>query len=244
MDFAETEFLESLHGLSKARDKVYEISNTMLSFKNNARQLVAIWLREFKTNNDENKRAALLYIMNDVLIKSAINGNTEIYLKEFTTLFDDILKTMIEARSESLIEEFRKIVMVWEKPETQIFVPQFTAQLKISISEAVNQIQDDKSGASVIQEFELTRKLASLESKHEENLELAKQLDSLCKVIDQSTVAWNTSEIKSQLFELRAKCEVELIERSSLMMEMSELLEEEYQKYINFPEILESINHN
>ncbi|CAG9325657.1 unnamed protein product [Blepharisma stoltei] len=244
MEVAEAQFLESLHSLTTAKDKIFEISSVMISHQTTAaKHLVSVWLREFRNFSEEKKKLALLFVMNDVLMKSSRETRSEEYLKEFTAIIDDILQAMIEYKSEQFVEEFRKIVMVWEKPGTSIFVPAFTAQLKNKIQETINSIQDEKSGASVIQEFEITRKLADLESKHEENLELAKQLDGLCKVMDQSSLAWNTADIKSQLLEYRGKCELELIERSNLLMMLSRTLEEEYQKYISFPERLEALNN-
>ena len=56
---------------------------------------------------------------------------------------------------------------------------QYTSQLKINIQDAINAVQDDRTGASVIQEFDITQKLSLLENKHENNLELAKRVEGL-----------------------------------------------------------------
>jgi hypothetical protein len=58
-------------------------------------------------------------------------------------------------------------------------VAQYTSQLKINIQDAINAVQDDRTGASVIQEFDITQKLSLLENKHENNLELAKRVEGL-----------------------------------------------------------------
>ena len=58
-----------------------------------------------------------------------------------------------------------------------IYVAQYTSQLKINIQDAINAVQDDRTGASVIQEFDITQKLSLLENKHENNLELAKRVE-------------------------------------------------------------------
>ena len=60
-----------------------------------------------------------------------------------------------------------------------IYVAQYTSQLKINIQDAINAVQDDRTGASVIQEFDITQKLSLLENKHENNLELAKRVEGL-----------------------------------------------------------------
>ena len=177
----------------------------------------------------------MLFVMNDSLIKSIRDSKGDEYLKEFPLVMNDIIQVLIEFKSEYLLEELRKIIMVWEKPGTLIYVAQYTSQLKINIQDAINAVQDDRTGASVIQEFDITQKLSLLENKHENNLELAKRVEGLTE----KTQAWKKSEILAHLQEYREKCEDELVERSNLLIELAQLLEKEYKEYVSFNEKLE-----
>jgi CID domain len=241
METCETELLDALKSLSTAKDKIFEISNIMLSHQSaNSKEMVSLWLKEFQSLHEEKKKLAMLFVMNDTLIKSIRDSRGDEYLKEFPLVMNDIIHSLIEFKSEYLLEELRKIVMVWEKPGTLIYVLQYTSSLKSSIQDAINAIQDDRTGASVIQEFDITKKLTNIENKHESNLELAKRVESLTE----KTLAWKKNEIISQLEDYKEKCEEELIERSNVLMELSEMLEREYQIYIAFPEKIEEIKNS
>jgi hypothetical protein len=230
MEPAEIDFLDSLRGLSTAKDKIFEISNLMLSHSSSAKKLIYLWLKEFQSLREEKKRLALLFVMNDAIMKSAREARGEEYLKEFPQVMGDVLHSLIDFKSEYLLEELRKIVMVWEKPGALIYVSQYTSQLKNDIQDAINAVQDDRTGASVIQEFEITKKLNALECKHEMNLELAKRVEGLTE----KTAAWRDAEIMGLVEDYREKCEEELVERSILLLELGELLENEYKVYCEF----------
>ena len=241
MESAEIEFLDSLRGLSTAKDKIFEISNLMISHQSaSGKQITALWLKEFQSLKDEKKKLAMLFVMNDALIKSIRDTRGDEYLKEFPLIMNDVIQSLVEFKNEFLLEELRMIIMVWEKPGSLLYVSQYTSQLKVNIQDAINAVQDDRTGASVIQEFEITQKLNALEAKHEANLELANRVEG----ITNKTVSWRRAEIISQLEEYREKCEDELVERSNMLIELAELLESEYALYASFPERLEEINNS
>ena len=182
----------------------------------------------------------MLFVMNDALLKSIRDTRGDEYMKEFPLIMNDVIQSLVEFKNEFLLEELRKIIMVWEKPGTLLYVSQYTSQLKVNIQDAINAVQDDRTGASVIQEFEVTKKLNALEAKHEANLELAKRVEA----ITDKSLSWRKSEIISQLEEYREKCEDELVERSNVLVELAELLEAEYALYASFPERLEEIKRS
>ena len=234
MEPAEVEFLESLKGLSTAKDKIFEISNLMISHQStSAKKLTTLWLKEFQSLKEEKKRSAMLFVMNDTLLKSIRDTRGEEYLKEFPLIMNDLIQSLIDFKSEYLLEELRKIIMVWEKPGTLLYVSQYTFLLKANIQDAINAVQDDRTGASVIQEFEITNKLSALEIKHEANLELAKRVEGLTE-----------KHLTSQLEDYKEKFEEELVERSNILIELAELLEKEYKIYTDFPERLEEIKNS
>ena len=113
MEPAEVEFLESLKGLSTAKDKIFEISNLMISHQStSAKKLTTLWLKEFQSLKEEKKRSAMLFVMNDTLLKSIRDTRGEEYLKEFPLIMNDLIQSLIDFKSEYLLEELRKIIMV------------------------------------------------------------------------------------------------------------------------------------
>lgn len=241
MEPHEAEFLDSLRGLSTAKDKIFEISSIMLNHKSDfAPALVSLWLKEFQSLKDEKKRLAMLFVMNDAIIKSSKESRADEYVKEFPKIMSDIIHSLVEFKSELLLEEFRKIVMVWENPAALLYVPQYTSQLKADIQEGINAIQDDRTGASVIQEFPITKKLKDLENKHEANLELAKRVEGLTDKPN----AWKMPEIINFIEDYKEKCEDELVERSEILLELADLLEKEHKLYSTFQDRIEEIKNS
>lgn len=242
---AEQALLSTLQGLSTAKDKIFEISRIMIAFqKSSAREMVNTWLREFINYKDDKKKLALLYVMNDVMLKSSSENRGEEYLHEFSQIMDDIIAHLTEARLDSILEEMRRIVMVWEEPKTSIFVPQYTARLRAQIHDAVNQVLDDKSGASVIHNFEMTQMLASIEGRNENIRNLSKRLDHICAMLDhpQQKDRWNFTDSKQLLEDFRGKCEQEILERTKALMYLSSLVQEEYGKYANFVDVIKQFD--
>jgi hypothetical protein len=241
MEPFESEFLDSLKSLSTAKDKIFEISSIMLNHQSShAEELVALWLKEFNSLKDERKRLAMLFVMNDAIIKSSKETRTDEYVKEFPKVMQDIIHSLVEFKSELMLEEFRKIVMVWENPAAMLYVPQYTSQLKADIQEGINAIQDDRTGASVIQEFMITKRLKELENKHEANLELAKRVEALTE----KPIALKDLGISNFIEDYREKCEDELVERSEILLELGEMLEKEYKIYCGFNERIEEIRNS
>jgi hypothetical protein len=241
MEHFEAEFLDSLRGISTAKDKIFEISSIMLNYQSShAGQIVSLWLKEFNSQKDERKRLGLLFVMNDAIIKSSKESRSDEYVKEFPKIMQDIIHSLVEFKSELLLEEFRKIVMIWENPAAMLYVPQYTSQLKAEIQEGINAIQDDRTGASVIQEFTITKRLKELENKHEANLELAKRVEALTE----KPLAFKDLGITNFIEEYREKCEDELVERSEILLELGDLLEKEYKIYCGFNERIEEIRNS
>ena len=113
MEAAEAEFLDALISLSTAKDKIFEISNIMLAHQSNfSKQMVSLWFKEFSSLKEEKKKLAMLFVMNDSLIKSIRDSKGDEYLKEFPLVMNDIIQVLIEYKSEYLLEELRKIIMV------------------------------------------------------------------------------------------------------------------------------------
>ena len=241
MEPHEAEFLDSLKSLSTAKDKIFEISSVMINHKANySASLVSVWLKEFQSLKDEKKRLAMLFVMNDAIIKSSKESRGDEYVKEFPKVIGDVIHSLVDFKSELLLEEFRKIVMVWENPASLLYVPQYTSQLKADIQEGINAIQDDRTGASVIQEFPITKKLKDLENKHEANLELAKRVEGLTD----KPSAWKLPEIMNFIEDYKEKCEDELVERSEILLELADLLEKEHKLYSTYSERIEEIKNS
>ena len=213
----------------------------MLSLQSShACEIVSLWLKEFNSQKDEKKRLGLLFLMNDTIIKSSKESRSEEYLKEFPKIIQEIIHSLVEFKSELLLEEFRKIVMIWENPATTLYVPQYTSQLKAEIQEGINAIQDDRTGASVIQEFTITKRLQDLENKHEANLEIAKRVESLTE----KPFEYKSLGITSFIEDYREQCEDEVVERSEILLELGDLLEREYKIYCGFNERIEDIKNS
>ena len=115
MEPHEAEFLDSLKSLSTAKDKIFEISSVMINHKTNySASLVSVWLKEFQSLKDEKKRLAMLFVMNDAIIKSSKESRGDEYVKEFPKVIGDVIQSLADFKSEFLLEELRKIVMVWK----------------------------------------------------------------------------------------------------------------------------------
>jgi len=229
MEASKKRFRESLYNISTAKDKIFEISEVMLVNQTTAaKELVETWLEEFKNFTSYQKQLAMLFVMNDVLIKS-VNGAGDQYLQAFSAIMHDIIHYLKDSKSENLLEELRKIVSVWEQPANAIFVQSYTMQLKHDIQEAIQLIRDENTGMNIIQDFEITQRLALLEKSHEDNMETGKHVEEIYENFLKGKSSWKVEEVKNRLLDYKKKCEEELVQRSKLLLELADDLQEQYE---------------
>lgn len=229
MDDLRNKFSSSILSISTAKDKVLEISGIMLENQESSSSiLTSLWLEEFIKQKETKKKTAFLYVMNDLLHRGVKEGNQ--YLSEFSNIFEDIIRHLVDIMSESLLEELRQIVCIWERPDKLIYIPEFISQIKESIQAGIYSVIDKKTGIELIQLFEVTQKLASAECLTESNLKQAEKIDSIL-LHQKKHSKWTNDEIRDILKSFQEKCEDELVERSNLLMDLSYMLQDQYEKY-------------
>lgn len=222
----EGKFLSSLVDLSTTKEKIFEVAGIMIDHqKTHASSFTQLWLSHLSKARDERRKQAMLYVMNEVVFRSSRAGKGEEYLKAFSEVMDEVVTTLTQSKSEALLDELRKIVLVWEDPENTIFIPTFTSKLRSDIERAKNSVIDERTGANIVQQFDLTRRLAALETKGEEHRYMLEHIDNILEAGRAS------GDLDGYLQEFRVKCEDQLVERSNLIIELSRMLEAEVQSY-------------
>jgi hypothetical protein len=221
----EGKFLSSLVDLSTAKEKVFEVATIMCDHqKTHASIFTQLWMTHLSKAKDERRKLAMLYVMNEVVFRSSRAGKEE-YLKAFSEHMDDVVAVLSQSKSEGLLDELRQIVLVWEDPDNTIFIPTFTSKLRSDIERAKNFVIDERTGANIVQQFDLTRRLAALEAKNEEHRYLREHIDDILEAGRAS------GDLEGYLEDFKVKCEDQLIERSNLIVELSKLLEAEVLDY-------------
>ena len=223
-------------GLSTARDKVMELSSLMLQWHNHAPKFVSLWLDSLLALDEDKKRQGLLYVMNDVVIKTSRGGDAE-YLQAFPAVMDEVIDCLVAGGNELLLEELRKMVLLWEDSKNCIFAPQYTATLRGKIMTAITTVMEEKSGASVIQASELTRSLRSIELAHEAMEPVAETCEKLSRYASHRSTSTSSlepdkvKELRTSLIQYVSKCEQELKDRSAALMRLATELQSQYEVY-------------
>ena len=218
--------------LTTAREKVFEAASLFLSNAKQAREMVAAWFRVLAAVQDDRKRVSLLYVMNDVVIKTSRSQDSD-YLQAFSEAMDSVIVCLAAARQELLLEELRKMVLVWE--DGKIFAQQYAGTLKSRIMEAIGNVLDEKSGAHAVQTYDLTRFLKQIEVETEA-VETAgdklthflthpkKQLSTL------HTEPEKLKEVKISLAQYREKCEKQVSDRTVAVMMLAREMRRQFEE--------------
>lgn len=205
--------------LTTARDKVYEVSSLFLAHPKSARALVAAWLHALTSTQDDRKRQSLLYVLNDVVVKSSRGPDSE-YLQAFSEVMDGVIGALAAVRQELLLEELRKMALVWE--DCRVFAAPYTLALKTRIMEAISSVLDEKSGAHAIQTYDLTRFLRKIEQEAVEH-----NTEKLLR----KHYAEGDKEVRTALALVRDKCERQLADRTAAVMMLSRELRKQFEEY-------------
>jgi len=235
-------FQALLPHLTTARDKVFELSALLMQHHTAAPALVTLWFETLNSTQDDKKRQALLYVMNDVVIKTSRASEQTEYLQAFSEVMDNVIACLVVGKNELLLEEVRQMVLVWEDGKNCVFAPQYTGRLKVKIAEAITAVLDEKSGASVIQNFELTQLLRKIESNRDSLEPLAEKVEKLSQYSTHPRRLPSKSHLEPEkLRELRTclqhfqeKCERLLTERTSALLRLSQELQSQYEVYNAF----------
>lgn len=242
-DSPEQHFNSLLPHLTTARDKIFEMSGVLMQYHMHAPALVALWFQELNSCKDEKKRQALLYVMNDVIIKTSRTSDTRTeFLQAFSEVMDNVIACLVVGKNELLLEEVRKMVLVWEDSKNCIFAPQYTNHLKTKIMEAISTVLDEKSGAHVIQNFELTRTLRKIEVEHEALEPIAEKVEKLSHYAAHPrrmpskphSEPEKLKELRTHLQQYKEKCEKQLAERTAALLQLCKELQAQYQVYNSF----------
>lgn len=119
----------------------------------------------------------MLYVMNEVILKNSNPGVGDEYLQAFSRFHPDIIENLIAYKSEELIELFRQLINIWEG--NSLYIKDYTQRLKSHVQEAQNAVINERSGASVIQKFDITAKLEALEQIRKSNAVLSEKADNV-----------------------------------------------------------------
>lgn len=239
----QTLFTSLLPQLTTARDKVFELSGLLMRHQPAAQSLVSLWFEALNTTVEDKKRQALLYVMNDVVIKTARSSDQQTeYLQAFSEVMDNVIACLVVGKNELLLEEVRQMVLVWEDEKNGVFAPQYTSRLKGRVAEAINAVLDEKSGANAIQNFELTRRLRKIEGDREALEPLAEKVEKLSHYSTHPRRLPSNShsepeklrDLRTSLLQFQEKCERQLAERSSALLSLSQELQSQYEVYNSF----------
>ena len=236
-------FRTLLPQLTTARDKVFELSGLLMQHHSAAQSLVTLWFETLNTTSEDKKRQALLYVMNDVVIKTARGSDQQTdYLQAFSEVMDNVIACLVVGRNELLLEEVRQMVLVWEDEKNGVFAPQYTSRLKVRVVEAIGAVLDEKSGAHVIQNFELTRMMRKIETDREALEPLAEKVEKLSHYSTHPRRLPSTphsepeklKDLRTSLLQFQDKCERQLSERTSALLTLCEELQTQYQVYNDY----------
>lgn len=235
-------FLSLFTHLTTARDKVFELSALLMQHHAVAADLVALWFETLNTTQDDKKRQALLYVMNDVVIKTSRASEQTEYLQAFSEVMDNVIACLVVGKNELLLEEVRQMVLVWEDSKNCVFAPQYTGRLKMKIAEAISAVLDEKSGANVIQNFELTQLLRKIEGNRDSLEPLAEKVEKLSQYSTHPrrlpskshTEPEKMRELRTCLQQFQEKCERLLADRTSALLRLSQELQSQYEVYNSF----------
>lgn len=236
-------FQSLLPQLTTARDKVFQLSGLLMQHHTAARTLVSLWFDALNSTHDDKKRQALLYVMNDVIIKTSRSSEQQTeYLQAFSEVMDNVIACLVVGRNELLLEEVRQMVLVWEDGKNCVFAPQYTNHLKLKVTEAISTVLDEKSGAHVIQNFEVTRLLRKIEDDRDALEPLAEKVEKLSQYSTHPrrmpskfhSEPEKLKDLRICLQQFQEKCERQLTERTAALLRLSQELQSQYQVYNSF----------
>lgn len=236
-------FQSLLPQLTTARDKVFELSGLLMQHHTAAPALVSLWFDTLNATSDDKKRQALLYVMNDVVIKTSRSSEQQTeYLQAFSDVLDNVIACLVVGKNELLLEEVRQMVLVWEDGKNCVFAPQYTSRLKAKVAEAISAVLDEKSGASVIQNFELTEMLRKVEGSRASLEPLAAKVEKLSQYSTHPRRMPSNShaepeklrDLRASIQQFQEKCERLLAERTSALLRLSQELQVQYEIYNSF----------
>lgn len=233
-------FRAFLPQLTTARDKVFELSSLLMLHQSAAQSLVSLWFESLNTTSEDKKRQALLYVMNDVVIKTARGSDQPPdYLQAFSEVMDSVIACLVVGRNELLLEEVRQMVLVWEDEKNSVFAPLYMSRLKGKVAEAISTVLDEKSGASVMQNFDLTRMIRKVEIDREALEPLAEKVEKLSHYSTHPRRLPSNShsepsklhDLRISLQEFQEKCECQLAAGSSALLSLCQELQTQYLVY-------------
>lgn len=105
-------FTAALQEISTAKEKIFELSSLMLRHQqSDGASLVSLWLAYFKKCRGSPKKLALLFLMNDVLMKS-VGESAQVYLQEFSKVLEEVIEHLQRDKSKELLHELEKIINI------------------------------------------------------------------------------------------------------------------------------------
>lgn len=219
--------------LTPAKDQVCALAQVMLQCP--AASAVPAWLQELGSA-EERKRLGLLFVMNEVMLRTAQSTDMQ-YLQAFAEILDRTIETLAKEKQEKLLEELRKMVLVWE--DNRIFSLQFSTDLKTKLLTALNTVLDERSGAHLVQTFPVTRLLRQIEQAGEGLEPIDQKVKGLAQFLSQPRKRNSQSdtekvrELGANLKQYREQCERHLAAHITAIMLLTRELQAQYALYSN-----------
>jgi hypothetical protein len=109
----------------------------------------------------------MLYVMNEVIIKNESPGVGDEYLQAFSKVHSDVIENLVQCKSDELVNLFQQLVQIWDSKS--LYIKDYIKRLNEHLRDALNAILNERTGATVIQQFEITKQLEALEYQKKSN---------------------------------------------------------------------------
>ena len=185
------------------------------------------WFNALIGTEDEDMKISLLFVMNEVIMKGLKAGAGQEYLGGFSGKMEDIIQHLTEDMKEAALEDIRRILVIWEC--NGVFTAEFTDAMKAKAMEGLGSTVYKRSGAKIIEDYEITKKLATLENLKKMNTQLCANVESAKE--DQTESGLDIDKALNLTGEYKAMLMEELTFTEEIMMELSKMLETEYRRY-------------
>ena len=220
-----------IHSLTPAKDQVCAFAQVTLQCQ--ASSVVPIWLQEF-SSSEERKRLSLLFVMNEVILRTAQSTDMQ-YLQAFAEVLEPTIEALMREKQDKLMEELRKMVLVWE--DNRIFSLQFSTDLRTKLLIAINTVLDERSGAHLVQTFPVTRLLREIEQAGEALEPIDQKVKGLSQFLSQPRKCkfhsdpGKMKEMCCNLKAYREQCERQLAAHITAIMLLTKELQAQYALY-------------
>jgi regulator of Ty1 transposition protein 103 len=112
MSFSESSLSKKLNELNNTQQSVQTLSLWLIHHRKFAKNIVALWLRELKSQTNCEKKLTLIYLANDILQNSRKKGNE--YLNEFDKALNEAFENTTKYSDNKILFTLERILNIWK----------------------------------------------------------------------------------------------------------------------------------